>query len=150
MQLEKNRILVSFNGKKMKRNFKKVSPIGLAIALCMSLVWVTGCNKSTKIEGKTYYYQCYWEGGPNDFSPYGEFKSGGVFVHHDDTATIQGTWNNVEETVTWVLNNPPKNTRFRGTFDRKHIDGNITDDLGHKAFFQGGCIAPKTIPHQTS
>jgi hypothetical protein len=121
----------------MKRKLNLVSALSIALLLCLSMACMPGCTKSTSIEGKTYYYQCYWEGGPNDFSPYGEFKAGGVLVHKDDTATIQGTWTNVEETVTWVLNNPPKNTRFRGTFDRKHLDGNITDDLGGKAFFQG-------------
>jgi hypothetical protein len=121
----------------MKRKLNQVGSLCLASLLCLGLLWMAGCSKTTKIEGKSYYYQCFWEGGPNDFSPYGEFKSGGVMVHHDDTATITGTWNNVEETVTWVLNNPPKNTRFRGTFDRKHLDGNITDDLGNKAWFQG-------------
>jgi hypothetical protein len=111
----------------------------LAVGLLgLAVFTLSSCNdKLVEIEGRSYNYQCYWDGGPNDFSPYGEFNAGGVLVHHDDTATITGTWSNVEETVIWTLNNPPKNTRFRGTFDKKGIAGNITDDLGGTGIFQG-------------
>ena len=97
----------------------------------------SGCKKPSTPEGREYWYQSFWEGGPSDFSPWGEFDANGVFVHHDDTATFQGTWSNVEEAVVWSLNNPPRNTRFRGTFDDKAINGNMEDDLGRKGWFQG-------------
>jgi hypothetical protein len=122
----------------MKKRFANIR-IVLCIALCGSMVATfSGCTKKLETpEGRSYNYQCYWENGPNDFSPYGEFNAGGVLIHHDDTATITGSWSNVAETVIWTLNNPPKNTSFRGTFDRKGISGNITDDLGGEAIFQG-------------
>jgi hypothetical protein len=117
----------------MKSKFK-----ALFFAACLFGMGLTGCdNTPDTIEGRAYNYQCYWDGGPNDFSPYGEFNSGGILVHHDDTATINGTWSNVEETVVWTLNNPPKNTRFRGTYDKNGISGNISDDLGATGWFQG-------------
>jgi hypothetical protein len=86
------------------------------------MVFSSCAQKSlTPLEGRAYNYQCYWENGPNDFSPYGEFNAAGILIHHDDTGTITGSWSNVAETVIWTLNNPPKNTSFRGTFDRKGI-----------------------------
>jgi hypothetical protein len=118
-------------------NSQKTTRLFMALLGGLSLFWAVGCKKLNTPSGKSYYYQCYWEGGPNDFSPYGDFNTGGILVHHDDTATIQGTWSNVEETVIWTLNNPPRNTRFRGTYDKNGIAGNITDDLGRKAWFQG-------------
>lgn len=95
-------------------------------------------NKRFELEGRTYGVQCYWTGGPNDFSPKVTFNVDGTVSHRDDTTTsMTGTWSSSDETVTWTLNNPPKNTRFRGTFDKRRMDGNVEDDLGAKAAFQG-------------
>lgn len=105
---------------------------GLTLAMAL-----TACNKPNTIAGRSYNYQCIWDGIPTDFSPCGEFQEGGTVIHHDDTATITGTWTNVEETVIWQLNNPPKNTEFRGTYDKNGIAGNIRDDLGATGIFQG-------------
>jgi hypothetical protein len=116
---------------------KRIIALPAVLLLCLIATMSSCTRKVDSPAGREYWYQCLWTGGPNDFSPWGEFKDGGVLVHHDDTATIQGTWSNVEETVIWTLNNPPKNTRFRGTFDSKHIEGNITDDQGRTGIFQG-------------
>ncbi|MBK9449313.1 MAG: hypothetical protein IPN95_07835 [Bacteroidetes bacterium] len=122
----------------MTRRLKKLHLATFLVLVGFLATTITGCsNKPDSIAGRVYWYQCYWVGGPNDFSPYAEFNDGGVLVHHDDTATITGTWSNVEETVIWTLNNPPKNTSFRGTYDRKAIQGNISDDLGGSGWFQG-------------
>lgn len=120
----------------MKRMFRSVLfATGMSLAGVFAL---TSCNtKPLTPAGREYWYQCFWENGPSDFSPWAEFREGGVLVHHDDTATINGSWTNVDETVQWELENPPKNTKFRGTYDKKGIAGNVTDDLGGKAFFQG-------------
>lgn len=103
----------------------------------LAMLWLPSCSQPSSPEGRTYWYQCHWDSSVADLSPYGEFQKGGVLVHHDDTATIQGTWSNVEETVTWQLNNPPKNTKFRGTFDKNWIAGNVSDDLGRKGTING-------------
>ena len=122
----------------MNRRFENACFAVCFVAVSLLTTFFSGCEKEPDtIEGRAYNYQCYWENGPNDFSPYGEFNAGGILVHHDDTGTINGTWSNVAETVIWTLNNPPKNTSFRGTFDKKGIAGNITDDLGGKGIFQG-------------
>lgn len=104
-----------------------------------SIITFSGCEKKRyELDGRTYGVQCYWTGGPNDFSPKVTFNSDGTVSHKDDsTSNLAGTWSSSESTVTWKLNNPPKNTRFRGTFDNKRMDGNIEDDLGATAIFQG-------------
>lgn len=108
------------------------------VLLLIVVLSATGCKTEPDTpSGRAYWLQCLWTGGPNDFSPWAEFNAGGVLVHHDDTATIQGTWSNVEETVVWTLNNPPKNTSFRGTYDKEHVEGNMNDDLGRTGIFQG-------------
>lgn len=107
--------------------------IGLALAF-------SACdkNKIESINGRTYGVQCYWTGGPNDFSPKVTFNEGGTVSHRDDTtSSLSGTFSVSESTVTWTLDNPPNNTRFRGTFDSKRLDGNVEDDLGNTAIFQG-------------
>jgi hypothetical protein len=130
--------LSSINGKNINMNARKAI-FYLPLLLALGCVVLCGSckRKPASPEGRIYWYQSFWEGGPSDFSPYGEFKEGGAFVHHDDTATFTGTWSNVEETVVWSINNPPKNTRFRGTFEDKGINGNMEDDLGGKGWFQG-------------
>ena len=112
-----------------------VFPLLLGIVAIMSLPSCT--RQPTTPEGRTYWYQCHWDSVAADLSPYGDFNKGGILVHHDDTATIQGTWSNVNETVVWQLNNPPKNTKFRGTYDKNWIAGNVSDDLGRKGTING-------------
>lgn len=120
----------------MKMNsLKKTGLLTLGLALALS-----ACQKDVaeSIVGRTYGVQCYWTGGPNDFSPKVTFNEGGTVSHRDDTtSSISGTFSVSENTVTWTLSNPPKNTQFRGTFDRKRLDGNVSDDLGNTAIFQG-------------
>ncbi len=107
------------------------------LACLMGGITLSSCERKEYVmEGRSYYYQCIIN-GITDFSPYGEFKSGGVLVHHDDTATFQGTWTNNDYTVYWNLNNPPKFTSFRGTFDKNGISGNFSDSLGTTGIFQG-------------
>ena len=113
----------------------------LFLALITTAVVVTSmsCEKQRfDISDRTYGVQCYWTGGPNDFSPKVTFNANGTISHRDDTTSgISGTWTSSEQTVVWTLENPPKNTRFRGNFDSKRLDGSIEDDLGAKAIFQG-------------
>lgn len=107
------------------------------LAILVSVFLASSCErKAFVMEGRAYNYQCIWN-GITDFTPYGEFNAGGVLVHHDDTATIQGTWHNTDYNIYWQLNNPPKFTSFRGTFDDKGISGNISDSLGATGIFQG-------------
>jgi hypothetical protein len=114
---------------------KKTGFLALGLALSLS-----ACNKDKvdSIIGRTYGVQCYWTGGPNDFSPKVTFNEGGTVSHRDDTTSgIAGTFSVSDNTVTWTLDNPPKNTQFRGTFDTKRLDGNVSDDQGNTAIFQG-------------
>jgi hypothetical protein len=124
-------------GKKISMKSFKFYTILPLLAILMGGLLATSCErKAFVMEGRTYYYQCIWN-GITDFSPYGEFKAGGILVHHDDTSTIQGTWYNNDYNVYWTLNNPPKYTSFRGTFDDKGISGNMSDSLGASGIFQG-------------
>ncbi len=120
---------------------KRSPKLSLALALVSAFVLlsISSCgNKRFELEGRTYGVQCYWTGGPNDFSPKVTFNVDGTVSHRDDsTSSITGNWSSSEQTVTWTLDNPPKNTRFRGTFDKKRMDGNVEDDLGATAIFQG-------------
>jgi hypothetical protein len=122
----------------MKKFLQKLFLAACCVGAGAMTLSLSSCdNKPETIAGRTYEYQCLWDGGPNDFSPRGTFNEGGTITHTDDTATLSGTWSSVEETVVWTLSNPPKNTRFRGTFDKNGISGNISDDLGRTGIFQG-------------
>lgn len=122
----------------MKERIKIMLLATIYVGMGCTVVGLEGCKpEPATVAGRSYNYQCLWTGGPNDFSPYGDFAEGGTMTHHDDTATISGTWSNVEETVIWQLDNPPRNTRFRGTFDKNGMAGNISDDLGATGIFQG-------------
>ncbi len=130
-------VIWCINIEKMKPGIQKLS-IGLPIILTIACIFLsTGCKKDPSPAGRDYWLQIIWAGGPNDLDGYVEFKEGGTLSHHDDTSTQTGTWSNVEEIVIWSLNNPPRNTSFRGTFSKDNIAGNITDDLGRTATFQG-------------
>lgn len=116
--------------------------LGISLLAIMGLGFLLlqgGCKKDEPYTplGHEYWYQCIWDGGPTDFSPYAEFKNAGVLVHHDDTATFNGTWTCVEETLEWSIHNPPKNTRFRGFVDQQGVSGTMSDDLGRTGWFQG-------------
>lgn len=121
----------------MKLGIQKLS-IGLPIILTIACIFLsTGCKKELSPAGRDYWLQILWAGGPNDLDGYVEFKEGGTLVAVDDTSTQTGTWSNVEETIIWSLNNPPRNTSFRATFSKDNIAGNVSDDLGRTATFQG-------------
>lgn len=122
----------------MKRNIKNLLFAIAYLAIGGGIVTLTGCdNKPDSIAGRTYEVQCIWSHLPTDFSPEADFNDGGALVFRQDSGTVNGTWSNVEETVIWTLNDAPKNTSFRGTYDKNGIAGNITDDLGHTGIFQG-------------
>jgi hypothetical protein len=110
----------------------------LMIALVATAMFSACELGNPSISGKTCEIQCLWTGGPNDFSPVVQFKSDGTVLHRDDTTSgISGTWTETDGNVFWSLSNPPKNTSFRGSFDNKAINGNISDDLGATGIFQG-------------
>jgi hypothetical protein len=111
----------------MKRNIKNLLFAIAYLAIGGGIVTLTGCdNKPDSIAGRTYEVQCIWSHLPTDFSPEADFNDGGALVFRQDSGT-----------VIWTLNDAPKNTSFRGTYDKNGIAGNITDDLGHTGIFQG-------------
>lgn len=120
------------------RNFI-TQPLGGLLFAALICMFFSACEpKEESIVGRKYGIQCNWTHLTSiDFSPQVTFNEGGTLTQVDDTATWTGTWTETDGTVDWSINNAPKNTRFRGSFDRLHLDGNASDDQGLYATFVG-------------
>jgi hypothetical protein len=119
----------------MRSKIQLAATFSMAALLALPFL---GCKqKPISVEGNTYEVQCIWYGGPTEYNIKVTFNSGNTLVHVDDTASLNGTWSSVEEVIVYTLTNPPKNTEFRGTFDKTGMAGNMRDAVGDSGIFYG-------------
>ena len=111
------------------------------MALLLAAPFISGCKrKAESVAGNHYEFQNFWTSGPGEYNIQVDFNKDKSMTFVNDTASLTGTWNAVEEVLLFTLNNPPNNTAYRGTFDKDGISGNMRDELGDSGIFYGARI----------